>query len=133
MHTSMTLKVLIPHRVLLEISLVKRMVIETQEGSYGLLPNRLDCAAALTQGILTYETEDGEEMYIAVDEGVMVKTGNQVVVSVRRGFVGADLGELEALVIREFKKINEREESVKKVLVKLESDFVRRYSEVRHG
>ncbi len=132
MYTSMSLKVLLPHRVLLEVASVKRIVLETRESTYGLLPNRLDCVAALSQGILTYEQEDAGEMYVAVDEGVLVKTGSEVTVAVRNAFDGADLGELEALVVSEFEKITEREKSVKTVLSKLESEFVRRYTETRH-
>jgi len=40
--------------------------------------------AALAPGILIYETEVEGEVYVAVDEGVLVKTGPDVLVSVRR-------------------------------------------------
>ena len=36
---------------------MSRIVSETHEGAFGLLPHRLDCVAALTPGILVYETE----------------------------------------------------------------------------
>ena len=71
-----------------------RIVAETREGSFGLLPHRLDCVAALAPGILIYETEAEGEMYVAVDEGVLVKTGRDVLVSVRRAMGGTDLGQL---------------------------------------
>jgi F-type H+-transporting ATPase subunit epsilon len=64
---------------------VSRIVAETREGSFGLLPHRLDCVAALAPGILIYETEAEGEVYLAVDEGVLVKTGLDVLVSVRNG------------------------------------------------
>ena len=66
---------------------VSRIVVETPEGSFGLLPRRLDCVAALTPGILIYETEAEGESYVAVDEGVLVKSGPDVRVSVRRIWV----------------------------------------------
>ena len=43
------------------------------EGSFGLLPHRLDCVAALVPGILTYETKEDGTVYLAVDQGVLVK------------------------------------------------------------
>jgi len=45
------------------------------------LPHRLDCVAALAPGILIYENETEGEICVAVDEGVLVKTGLNVVVS----------------------------------------------------
>jgi len=80
----MTLKVLLPSRSSPRRPVVSRIVAETREGSFGLLPHRLDCVAALAPGILTYETEADGEVFVAVDEGVLVKTGPDVLVSVRR-------------------------------------------------
>ena len=51
----MKLKVLLPYQVFTEIDNVSRIVAETPQGSYGLLPRRLDCVAVLEPGILTYE------------------------------------------------------------------------------
>ena len=41
----MTLKVLLPFQVFLEKPDVSRIVAEGRNGSFGLLPNRLDCVA----------------------------------------------------------------------------------------
>ena len=65
--TLMTLKVLLPFQIFAERAGVSRIVAETREGSFGLLPHRLDCVAALAPGILTYETEADGEVYVAVD------------------------------------------------------------------
>ena len=53
----MNLKVLLPFQIFAEKTGVSRIVAETREGSFGLLPHRLDCVAALAPGILTYETD----------------------------------------------------------------------------
>ena len=66
----MNLKILLPFRIFAEKTGVSRIVAETREGSFGLLPHRLDCVAALAPGILVYETEAEGEVYVAVDEGV---------------------------------------------------------------
>ena len=68
----MHLKVLLPFQVFAEQANVTRIVAETREGSFGLLPHRLDCVAALVPGILIYQTESGGEVLVAVDEGVLV-------------------------------------------------------------
>jgi F-type H+-transporting ATPase subunit epsilon len=90
----MKLKILLPFQVFAEKTGVSRIVAETLAGSFGLLPHRLDCVAALAPGILVYETEAEGEVCVAVDEGVLVKTGPDVLVSVRRAIDGADLRQL---------------------------------------
>lgn len=122
----MHLKILLPFQIFAETSGVSRIVAETREGAFGLLPRRLDCVAALTPGILIYETNAGGEAYVAVDEGVLVKTGQDVLVSVRRALGGTDLGRLRAAVEQEFLTLDEHEQSVRSVLAKMESDFIRR-------
>ena len=128
----MKLKVLLPFRVFTEKKDVMRIVAETPRGSFGFLPHRLDCVAPLSPGILTYETKAEGEVYIAVDEGVLVKTGADVLVSVRGAIGGTELGELRTSVEREFLNIDEREQSVRSVLAKMESGFIRRLVEFYH-
>jgi F-type H+-transporting ATPase subunit epsilon len=128
----MNLKVLLPFQIFAEKTGVVRIVAETHEGSFGLLPHRRDCAAALAPGILIYETKAEGEVYVAVDEGVLVKTGLDVLVSVRNAIGGTDLGQLRDSVEREFLNLNEREQSVRSVMVKMESGFIRRLAEFHH-
>jgi len=130
--TFMNLKVLLPFQIFAEKTGVVRIVAETHEGSFGLLPHRRDCAAALAPGILIYETKAEDEVYVAVDEGVLVKTGLDVLVSVRNAIGGTDLGQLRDSVEREFLNLNEREQSVRSVMVKMESGFIRRLAEFHH-
>jgi len=129
----MKLKVLLPFRVFAEKDEVTRIVAETPRGSFGFLPHRLDCVAPLVPGILTYESRTEGEVYIAVDEGLLVKTGTTVLVSVRGAIGGAELGELRAAVEREFLNLDEREQSTRSVLAKMESGLIRRFIEFHHG
>lgn len=129
----MKLKVLLPFQVYTEIEGVKRIVAETPQGAFGLLPRRLDCVAVLEPGILTYETDAEGEVYIAVDEGVLVKAGANVLVSVRNAIGGMDLGKLRAAVAREFVILDENEKQVRAVLARMESGFIRRFAEFHRG
>ncbi|SDU19132.1 F-type H+-transporting ATPase subunit epsilon [Verrucomicrobium sp. GAS474] len=128
----MNLKVLLPFQIFAEKSDVSRIVAETKEGSFGILPRRLDCVAALVPGILTYETEADGEVFVAVDEGVLVKTGPDVFVSVRRAMTGVDLGQLRDAVEKEFLTLDAQEESVRSASAKLEAGFLRRFATLRH-
>jgi F-type H+-transporting ATPase subunit epsilon len=129
----MKLKVLLPYQVYAEIDGVERIVAETTQGSFGLLPRRLDCVAVLEPGILTYETKAAGEIYIAVDEGILVKVGADVLVSVRNAIGGTDLGKLRVAVAKEFVDLDENEKQVRAVLARLESGFVRHFTEYHHG
>ena len=121
----MTLKVLLPFQIFAEKSGVSRIVAETREGSFGLLPHRLDCVAAL-------ETEADGEVFVAVDEGVLIKTGPDVLVSVRRALGGKDLSQLREAVTKEFLTLDEHEQSVRTVMAKLETGFLRRFATFQH-
>lgn len=128
----MHLKVLLPFRVFAEKSGVSRIVADTRAGSFGFLPHRRDCVAALAPGILIFETAQDGEIFLAVDEGVLVKTGREVLVSVRNAIAGTDLGQLHAVVEQEFRNLNQREQSVRSVMAKMESGFIRRLAEFHH-
>jgi F-type H+-transporting ATPase subunit epsilon len=128
----MTLKILLPFKIFAEEKDVTQVILETSEGSVGLLPHRLDCVAALVPGILEYKTTC-DSIYVAVDEGVMVKTGPDVLVSVRHAIGGADLGQLHEAVKREFLNIDEREREVRAAEARMEGTLVRRVAEFQHG
>ncbi|MBK9018023.1 MAG: F0F1 ATP synthase subunit epsilon [Saprospiraceae bacterium] len=130
-NADMQLKILLPFMVFEEKQGVKRIVAETPQGSFGLLPNRLDCVAALASGILTYETDAEGEVFIAIDEGVLVKAGREVLVSVRNAIGGADLGELKKAVELEFVKKGEEDQALRTTFAKLESNFVRRFAALK--
>ena len=130
---SMKLKILLPFRIFAEKSGVSRIVAETYRGSVGFLPRRRDCVAPLVAGILTYESKAEGEVYVAVDEGILVKNGPEVLVSVRNAIGGDDLGLLREAVDREFRNLDEQEQSVRRVLAKMESIFIRRLVRTQHG
>ena len=130
--TLMNLKVLLPFEIFAEKAGVSRIVAETREGSFGLLPHRLDCVAPLVPGILIYETDVAGEVYVALDHGVLVKTGPDVLVSIRRAISGTDLGQLRDTVEHEFLAVDEHEQSVRSVMARLETGFLRRFATFQH-
>ncbi len=129
----MNLKVLLPFGIFADMTGVSRIVAETHEGSFGLLPHRLDCVAALAPGILIYHTSSDGEVFLAVDQGVLVKTGPDVLVSVRRALSGSDLGQLRQAVERQFLALDQRELDVRAVVAKMETDLVRRMSRLHNA
>ena len=122
------LKVLMPFATFIDISKIVSMVAETVQGSLGILPNRLDCVAILRAGILSYTSVADGEQFIALDEGVLVKTGDKVTVSTRRAIGGTDLKTLHQLVVEEFQVQDEQEKNWHATMLKLETGFLRRFA-----
>lgn len=127
------LKVLLPFQIFAENGAVSRIVAETSDGALGILPHRLDCVAALTPGILTFESDGKGEVFIAVDEGVLVKIGLDVLVSVRRALGGKELDQLRDAVEREFLNLDENDQDMRAVMAKIEMGFLARLAAFRHG
>jgi F-type H+-transporting ATPase subunit epsilon len=128
----MHLKVLLPFQILLDNSGVSSIVADTCEGSFQLLPHRLDCVAALVPSILAYETGEEGKIYLAVDEGILVKAGLAVTISVRQAIAGKNLNELRQSVQKVFLNLNDQELKVRRVTAKLESSLIRRMAEFQH-
>ena len=128
----MHLRILLPSRVFASLSEVSSIVAETQDGSFGLLPQRLDCVAALVPGILTYRIPTGD-VYLAVDDGVLVKTGDDVLVSVRRAIPGSDLATLHDCVKRDFLALDQEERVVRRAVATMESAFIARFDRLGHA
>ncbi len=123
----MQLRVLLPYKVFAECERVTQIVAVTHSGSFALLPHRLDCVAALVPGIFSYSTAPENEVYLAVDEGMLLKKGANVLVCVRRAIGGADLGQLRTSVEEEFLKLDEQQKSLRSTLAQLESRFIRQF------
>lgn len=128
----MNLKILLPYKIFSEKTKVLNIVAETSEGSFGILPHRLDCVSALSPGILIFETkEDGEEI-VAIDEGILVKTGFDVLVSVRQALSGVDLSELRDVIKQEFLVMEEYKKHIRAVMKKLETRFLIGFANLQH-
>jgi len=125
----MQLKILLPNKVFAKHKNVLRIIVETPEGSYGILPNRCDCTAALSPGILTFESDSAKETYIAIDQGIFVKKGHEVFISVRQAIQGTGLSQLRATVKTEFLTFDEKQQEIRFAMDKLESGFLQRLTE----
>jgi F-type H+-transporting ATPase subunit epsilon len=125
------LRILLPYGIFASVKDVTRVVVMTPAGSFGLLPHRLDCATVLSPGLLSYSTTAAGETHLAVDAGVLVKTGADVLVCVRHAIAGADLGGLRQAVEQEFLNLSEREKSTRTTLAQMESGLIRAFLELR--
>ena len=129
----MKLRVLLPIEVLIEEDATK-VIAEAHNGFFCLLPRHVDFIAALVPGILSFETTGGREEFLAVDEGILIKCGQEVTVSTRNAMRGPDLGQLRRTVVERFKALDEREKTARSAMARIEAGFVRRFLEIQgHG
>ena len=125
----MKLRVLLPERVAVDRPVAK-VTAEAENGAFCLLPRHVDFVAALVPGLLAFEDEEGEETLLAVDRGLLVKCGEEVLVSTPRVIGGRPLGELQRAVREELETLDKRERRARSAVAKIEADFVRRMVEL---
>jgi F-type H+-transporting ATPase subunit epsilon len=126
----MDLRILLPASVMLE-ERVSRVTAEGPDGYFCLLPNHIDFTSRLVPGLFFYEDEQGREVVVALDEGVLVKVGKEVRVAVRDGVRGEDLGTLERTIQERFRVLDDREKAEISAVAKIEANFVRRFLELQ--
>lgn len=124
---NMSVKLILPTGVLLDREFAK-LVAEAPNGSFCLLPRHVDFAAVLVPGILALTTPEDEEIFLAVDEGVLVKQGREVLVSTWNAVEGR-LGALRGAVREQFRRLGERERQARLALDHLEASLVRQVVE----
>jgi len=113
---------------------VSKLKVPGEKGHYTILPHHIDYTALVFPGVLAYIAQNGEEMYLAVEEGVFVKKGVDVFLSCRNliiGEPGAQEKELKGTVRDKFETLDETEKKTRELISRMESDFVRRFLEMK--
>jgi len=125
----MHLKLLLPTEIIVDEP-VSKIVAEAMDGSFCLLPRHIDFVTALVPGILSFTSIDGNEKFAAIDEGCLVKTGSEVLVSAFSAVCGLDLEHLRTTVEERFIELDDRERSARSALTRLETGTIRRFIEL---
>ena len=129
----MNLRVFLPTEILVSETVTK-VLAEGENGFFCLLPRHIDFVSALAPGIVSFVLATGQEEFLAVDEGVLVKCGADVLISTGQAVRGAELGTLRQTVEEQFRVLDEREKLARSASAKLEADLVRQYIELGvHG
>lgn len=129
----MRLKVVLPTDIVIDKEVIK-VIAEAENGSFCLLPRHIGFVSILVPGLLSYVCPGGQEEFIAVDKGILVKCGPDVVVSTGQALVDADLGMLKRAIEKKFNLMDERQKKANSAVAKLEANLVRRFLELeRHG
>jgi F-type H+-transporting ATPase subunit epsilon len=119
----MHLSVFLPTTSLLQVE-VNKVKGESPAGEFCLKPRHIDYVTTLTPGIFSYVTPAGQEHFLAMDQGILVKQRDKLTVATRRA-VSGELG----LLFREIEKMlaegTERERQNRSSMAKLEIGFLK--------
>ncbi|PFG10326.1 ATPase [Marinobacter sp. LV10MA510-1] len=126
----MTVTLRLPTRTLFE-GRAQRLFATAVNGAFGMLPNHTDFVTALVPSVLILTDETGEELFFGIDEGLLVKTGHQVDIAIRRGVQGDSLDTLNDTIQTAFVEVDEEERVARSALSRLEANIVRRFGDLR--
>jgi|SRR5665647_189546 len=124
----MRIKLTLPYETILDEE-VDKITAPGVEGAFQILPKHIDVVWTLQPGILIL-TKDNENKYFAIHKGVLVKENDIVYVSSFQAIKGDSLEDLNKALIENFKTLDDREKQAQKVLIKLETDTMRRFMEI---
>lgn len=110
---------------------VTRVSAEAPHGTFTILPRHADTVLLVVPGLLAFFGESGEETFVAVDHGVLVKAGPQVRVACQRAVVGGRLEDAEAAVRDRFLEGSDSDRRARSALLRLEAEIMRRAGELR--
>jgi F-type H+-transporting ATPase subunit epsilon len=122
--TVMRLAITTPGAALVDTE-ANKVTAEALDGWFCLLPRHIDLVTALVGGLLVFEDVDGVEHYVALDDAVLVKCQDEVLVSTPRAEVADSLGELPATLTRGLAHRDERERQTRAAMRRLEATFLR--------
>lgn len=122
----MKLKVLLPTEIFIDQE-ISKVTAEAENGYFCLLPRHADFVTALVPSLLSFVSKTGKEEFIAVDEGILIKVGSEVLISTRNAMRGPDLGTLRRIIEEQFETINDQEKKARSILASIEASFVRRF------
>ena len=125
----MRLLLSVPTGVVLDVA-ASKVSGESDRGSFTLLPRHADGAMLLRPGLLSYVSEDEEEVFVAVDEGVLVKVGPDVRVAARRAVVAGDLENARTALAEHLVERSEHERRARAALLSLEAEVLRRLGDL---
>ncbi len=138
--TSLKFRLIQPTGVLLDVT-ARRVLAESLEGSFAVLPRHIDGVAALAVGIVQIDAltcpADGEDAggnryYAAIDGGLLVKCGGEVTISTPQASVGKSLAAMADVVAEQFRERDEQERLTRSALARLEAGTLRELQRMEH-
>ena len=126
----MKVRILTPIGVVLDEE-AEKISFESLTGSRTFFPHHIDTVSALPQNIVTVRTTKKKDIYIACTQGVLVKQGEQVLLSAHKAVIGEKLDELAKLIQTEFAQDEDNRRQVNSAIARLEAQLSRGFMNLK--
>ena len=126
----MQLKVITPSEIVTSCS-IQKIMIEGIDGFRTLLPKHIDFITALKSGIMTYVTEDNQTIYLACNQGLFVKCGDQVSISTPWAVTSQNLSHLKQRIKQAFQEMEQERKEVGVSMARLEIGLTKGLMQLR--
>lgn len=123
----MHLKLLVPNYVLIDQPVTK-IIAEGENGAFCLLPHHIDLLTALVPSILTWQSPEAEDRFVAIDRGLLIKCGPEVLISTRNAFQGSQLEVLQQEIAQQFHTLDEQERLARTAIARMETSLARQFT-----
>lgn len=112
---------------------IKKVTFETLNGYYTLMPKHIDFVSAMNANIVRYTTVENEEKFVACHQGIVVKKGNDVTISVQKAVKSDTLDELQKTILIDFKESEEQRKELNTAMARLEVGLVRGFTQLKEA
>lgn len=89
MNTILNLRIYTPSQIFLE-EVVKKVSVYGKEGLYTIFPNHQDYVSSFEDGMLYFDKQNGERVYIGINQGILTKCGREVQISTFNSIYGGN-------------------------------------------
>lgn len=110
---------------------IRKITLETLDGYYTLLPRHVDFVSAVIPSIVSYLPEQENEKYAACHQGIVVKKGDKITLSVQGAVLSETLPELQERIKTEFKQNEEQRKQLNTAMARLELGLVRGFQQLK--
>ena len=125
----MIVKLITPNSIMLHRDFVK-VIADGTHGNFCILPRHADYLAPLVPGILVLTDQDDNVRLFATGDGLLVKCGNNVLITVRQAIASDNLVQLQATVRSRFQSMDAKKMAGIAAMASLEANLVRRLLEL---
>ncbi len=122
----MQLTLMTPTGILAETGVVK-IIAESRNGFFCLLPRHMDFVATLVPGLLTFTDQSGSPNLYAINHGCLLKIASTVRISTFSAIKGDDFDSIQNTLEQEFLTLDEQERNAHSALARLEAGTLRRF------
>lgn len=112
---------------------IRKVSLEFLNGYYTFLPKHIDFASVLKTSIVSYCNLEGATKYIACHQGIAVKKGQNVTLSVRQAVLGNTPDELKYTILHDFKKTDEQRKELNTAMARLEIGMLRGFKQLKEA